>query len=303
MAANEAIRIIVFGDHRRPLWFDPRSRNESARRRIFEAAAAARPDLILDTGDLVPHAFESSWRAFDRDAAIIYNNKSAFEAVPGNHETYGLFPRAAKPEMRMRRFLERFPRSTNKRWGARDIQYIRILLLDSNANALTAAEIDEQERFIEGAVAAADADPKITLVIAAWHHAPFTNSTAYGDDRFSGRSFLPRLRQSRKLGAIFCGHVHAYERFWFDSVSVIITGGGGAHAHRFPADHKYWRHTPAFDASAMSHLHFVELQCSDGVARATVRHLDSGVGVPHWTVGDAFEIRPRMPDSRQSSII
>lgn len=286
-------KIIVFGDHRRPIWIDPRARSMAARKVIFSAIAEERPDLVLDTGDLVPDASARSWNLFDRDRAVFDKFTIPMEAVPGNHETYGILPRSANANIRMKPFLLRFPRNTQKRWGTRDVGNIRILLLDSNVNALSEGEIGEQEKFIIESVAGAESDSNIKLMIAAWHHPPFTNTTIYGDDRFSARSFLPRLRASRKLGAIFCGHVHGYERFWVESISLVVTGGGGAHRHAFPRDHKHWRHTPAYNSYHSPHLHYVSIQFDGGAGRAVVRHLQQITPEPEWTSGDEFEIRPK----------
>lgn len=264
---------------------------------MFEAIARARPDLVLDTGDLVPGAFEASWRAFDRDVAPLRDARIPIEAVPGNHETYGVVPCSRRGRIRMAPFLARFPRAGGARWGARDLGSARLWLLDSNARALAEDERRAQEAWLDAAVAEADADPSVELVVAAWHQPPFTNTSKYGDDRFSAASFLPRLRRSKKLGAVFCGHVHGYERFYVEGVSLVVSGGGGAHAHAFPRDHARWRHTPAFDASGLPHFHYVDVEIEGARARAVTRHLALGSDgeAPRWLEGDRFDILPRAP--------
>jgi 3',5'-cyclic AMP phosphodiesterase CpdA len=287
-------RLVVFGDHRRPLWFDRlRGAGEAGRRAVLRGIEAAGADLVLDTGDLVPSASAGSWRRVDRDVAALRARGTALEAVPGNHETYGWLPRSARPRARMRRFLERFPREGGTRWGARELGSTRLLLLDSNERVLDAGEVAAQEAFLEERVAAWDADPAAALVVAAWHHPPFTNGTKYADDRFAARSFLPRLRRSRKLAAVFCGHVHAYERFRADGATFVVTGGGGARRHRFPRDPARERHTPAFDARALPHLHYVVVDLEGAIGHARARHVDLSGPEPRWIDGDAFEIRPR----------
>ncbi len=288
-------RLAVVGDHRRPIWIDRiRGSGERGRRAIFEEIGRLRPGLLLDTGDLVPSASAAAWRAFDRDIAALRAAGTGIEAVPGNHETYGVIPVSARAAVRMAPFLARFPRTAGRRFGVRDFGSTRILLLDSNARVLATEERRAQERFLEEAAAAADADPAVELLLAAWHHPPFTNGAKYGDDRFSASSFLPRLRASRKLGAVFCGHVHGYERFWSEGISLVVTGGGGARAHRFPRDAARQRHTPAFDASSLPPLHFVDVSIDGGVARAVVRHLQlPRGGAARWIEGDRFEIRAR----------
>jgi 3',5'-cyclic AMP phosphodiesterase CpdA len=295
-------RLVVFGDHRGTIWLDPRGWLDpgGARRRgraaIVEKVVSLRPDLVLDTGDLVAAGDPPHWRRCDAELAPIRAAGIPIDAVPGNHETYGWVPRSARPTRRMGEFLRRFPRVGGNRWGSRDLGSARILLLDSNARVLTRAERVEQESWLSSALAAADADPNIGLVLAAWHHPPFTNTHKYGDDRFSADSFLGRLRRSRKWGAVFCGHVHGYERFRAESVSFVVSGGGGAAAHPFPRDHARWRHTPAFDATALPHLHFVEIEIEGALARAVSHHLNLPAGPdapPRWIEGDRFEIRPR----------
>ena len=192
-------------------------------------------------------------------------------------------------------FLRRFPRVGGNRWGSRDLGSARILLLDSNARVLTRAERVEQESWLSSALAAADADPNIGLVLAAWHHPPFTNTHKYGDDRFSADSFLA-LAPLAEVGAVFCGHVHGYERFRAESVSFVVSGGGGAAAHPFPRDHARWRHTPAFDATALLAPPFRGDRDRGALARAVSHHLNLPAGPdapPRWIEGDRFEIRPR----------
>jgi 3',5'-cyclic AMP phosphodiesterase CpdA len=287
-------RFVVVGDHRWPIWLDWRGRDPRPRALLFEKIASQRPDLVLDTGDLVPDASERAWRRSDRDFVPLRNLGIPVEAVPGDHETYGWIPRSAQPASRMVPFLKRFPRDGGRRWGRRDFNDIRFLLLDSNVRVLSISEQREQESWLEREVGDAMADPGVALVIAAWHHPPFTNSTTYGDDRFTARSFLPRLRSLDKLGAVFCGHVHGYERFHVESVPMVVTGGGGAHAHRFPADHSLWRHTPAFDAGALPHYHYICVDGTGAEAFASAWHLDLAGRSPRWIAGDSFTIRPRL---------
>lgn len=293
---------IVFGDHRRAIWLDPRGRavGHVVRRELIQQIASRKPGLILHTGDLVPSAFDRAWRRLDQDFEPLVQyvrnagGRAAMDAVPGNHETYGILPRSADGDKRMQQFLKRFPRANSDRFGARDFGDMRILLLDSNVRVLVPAQIAKQESWLSGEVARADADPAVRLVVALWHHPPFTNTETYGDDRFTAASFLPRLRKSKKLGAVFCGHVHAYERFRVDGASFIVTGGGGAPAHKFPDDHARWRHTPAFDARSLSHYHYIAIDGAGTTHRATVHHFDPhAAGAARWTQGDSFTIEPR----------
>lgn len=290
-------RFVVIGDHRRPIWFDLRNRNERPRQLIFERIAAERPELVIDTGDLVPDASGRAWRLFDKDVEVLRSQNIKIDAVPGNHETYGWIPRSANAAERMTKFLSRFPRGTQQNWGRRDFYHIRFLLLDSNVKILTKNQVREQEDWLGREVSDAGADPNIKMVIAVWHHPPFTNTITYGDDRFTSQSFLPRLRKLKKLGAIFCGHVHAYERFWVESMSMVVTGGGGAHAHRFAGDHLKWRHTPAFDAYTLPHFHYicvdVDGAADDYILHARAVHLDLLSGAPRWIDGDRFDIHAR----------
>lgn len=301
MSGEAQCRAVVMGDHRRPIWIDILHKNDRrGRDAVLQSVRAVRPKLVVDTGDLVPAGYESCWRAADADFAALRANGVEIEAVPGNHETYGIVPRSARPRSRMPLFLQRFPREGALRWGVRDFPTprgaVRWLLLDSNESVLSPEERREQERFLEREMERADSDSAVSMAIAAWHHPPFTNCTKYGDDRYSATSFLPRLRRSRKLAAIFCGHVHGYERFYFEGVHAVVTGGGGAHAHRLQGDHRAWRHTPAFDAAELPHLHFVVLDFEGAGAVARVIHVKPGDregAEPVQMEGDRFQLRPR----------
>ncbi|MBL8696462.1 MAG: metallophosphoesterase [Planctomycetes bacterium] len=301
MSGEAPSRAVVMGDHRRPIWIDVLHKNDrSGRDAVLRAVRAARPKLVVDTGDLVPAGYESCWRAADADFAALRAAGVELEAVPGNHETYGIVPRSSRPRSRMPLFLQRFPREGGQRWGVRDFPTvcgaIRWILLDSNETVLSSAERREQERFLEREVERADGSSQVSMVLAAWHHPPFTNCTKYGDDRFSASSFLPRLRRCRKLAAIFCGHVHGYERFYVEGVHAVVTGGGGAHAHRLQADHRAWRHTPAFDAAHLPHLHFVVVDFDRAGATARAVHVRPGDregADPVQMEGDWFQLRPR----------
>lgn len=294
-----AVRVVVFGDHRRALWLDPwrvagalRGAGR-ARSAILARLAEERAALVVSTGDLVPSASAAAWARVDADLSSLRASGAVVEAVPGNHETYGWIPRSARPRSRMALFLRRFPREGGLRWGRCDAGAARFLLLDSNEKVLTGDEQRAQEVWLEREIESADRDPGVKLLFAVWHHPPFTNTTKYGDDRFSARSFLPRLRNAAKLGAVLCGHVHGYERFFAESIHFVVSGGGGARAHRFPADHARWRHTPAFDATGLPHVHYMVLEITERRAAACVWHGSVRHGETVWLPGDAFAIEPR----------
>jgi 3',5'-cyclic AMP phosphodiesterase CpdA len=261
----------VFGEFWRP-------RTDDERRAIFAQLAEEAPDFIVNTGDLVADGSDlAAWAQFDREAEALRDRRIPYIPVLGNHD---LWPH---DEQALANWFARFPFLDGRRWFNVRYGSIDLVVIDSNADALTPRQIEEQEAWYRERLAADDADPEVRLVVVALHHSPYTNSYLVGNSEWVARLFVGPARASRKARLFFTGHVHSYEHFLVDGVHFVVSGGGGAplmdvagRRGRFrdlysgPRRHHYCRVIPRDDR--------VDVQ--------VVMRGDAG----GWTIADAFSV-------------
>lgn len=83
----------------------------------------------------------------------------------------------------------------------------------------------EQIDWLEAMLATAEADPNYRLTILYLHRPLYT----LGDfsPRSSHRDALFPIIAAHRIPLVLSGHVHAYERFEYDTVTYVTTGAGG----------------------------------------------------------------------------
>jgi acid phosphatase type 7 len=105
----------------------------------------------------------------------------------------------------------------------------------------------------------------------AFHHAPYHSSNKKKDEIYM-QAIAPILEVGR-VNAVFCGHVHNYQRTRFEiqKPTYFVTGAGGAELYdqKIAADPSKWRH---FTATYLPGYSFTGLEV-DGT-KAIVRQID-----------------------------
>ncbi len=182
--------------------------------------AAADPDLVLHTGDLVTRGGrDAEWGEFFRAATPI-TRRAMLVPVLGNHDLdYG------DPAPLLRHFALPDDRTYFAfTWGN-----VRFVGLDSEV-AVTDGEgapDAEQLEWLRGELKAARIDPRIAHVVAFVHKGPYSGHPSRSGN-IGLRTHLPELRAAG-LSLIVSGHDHYYERgVDAHGLPYLVLGGGGA---------------------------------------------------------------------------
>lgn len=172
-------------------------------------------------GDVVSLGYsKKKWRSVDRFLDTCRKEGTHVYGILGNHEILG---RRKKGELN---FAKRFPRSV--RTGYVTIaDSVAVVLLNSNFNALSAADLAKQRSWYEEVLGALDKTDSIRAVIVACHHAPFSNSKVVGSSARVQQYFVPAYLQSKKAKLFITGHAHAFEHFVRQGKDFVVIGGGG----------------------------------------------------------------------------
>jgi Icc-related predicted phosphoesterase len=100
------------------------------------------------------------------------------------------------------------------RWGIHEWGPLDIVVLDS-----TQVDSEEQLAFFDAAMAGSE-DPTIVV----FHHPPYSCGSHGGTEAIR-ENWVARFDDDVFL--VLSGHEHNYQRFEFDGVSYVVTGGGG----------------------------------------------------------------------------
>lgn len=276
------ICFLLCGDTRRAMepW---RSNTDRMRREVIRKIVQLHPRFVLNCGDLVHKGWsENAWREFDRLTEPIRKAGIRYLPALGNHD-YGSSARA------LENFFMRFPGLQGKRWYRYDVGWLRLLILDSNFDELEGLAVEQQEWLLEN-LKAAEADPRVRLVLLVAHHPPYTNSS-HSPSLEVRRRFVRPARRFRKVRGMICGHVHSYERFEIEGWTFVVSGGGGAPLHKIKTDPEDWRTVPSFRGPEQIGHHVIECRLDGDGIQCTVHELLPGVEPFRWTVLDRFRIR------------
>lgn len=192
--------------------------------------AAADPDLVVHTGDLVTRGErDHEWAAFFEAAAPILR-RAPLIPVLGNHDLDGDDPG---------RFFDHFTEPRERVYFAATWGNVRFLALDSEIAVVDGegAPNAAQLEWMKAELARAAADPAIAHVVAFIHKGPYSGHPSRSGN-LGLRAHLPALRAAG-LSLIISGHDHYYER-GTDAAGLpyLVLGGGGAplYATRGPGE-------------------------------------------------------------------
>ena len=201
---SRSLRFAAFGDTRT---------GHTTHRRVIGQIIQWDPDLAIHMGDLISHGgVLQEWQTFfDIEDPLL--RRTALLPVLGNHE--GNHPL----------FFDLFYLPGNERWFGLEIAgaYFIALQLDGYSNF---DEGSEQYNWLKSRLEEHASD-----WVFVWGHYP--PHSAYGEDphEVEVRSELTPLFEAYGVDIVFSGHHHDYQRFVFDDVTYVVTGGGGAEIH------------------------------------------------------------------------
>ena len=212
--ADQPFRFVVYGDTRT---------GAEVHRQVTAAIAASGADIVFHTGDLVGAGRDYGlWDTefFEPAAGLLLSTPVV--PVLGNHEYSGAGPPW---------FFYFFGRPLNEGWFAVTRGIVRFIGLDTNVDYSAGSAQDEWLMRELQSAAYRDA----TWHIAIFHHPPFTGTIGHSDDA-TVRSRLVPLFEQYAVDAVFSGHSHAYERYTYNGIQYVVTGGGGAPLYGLVAD-------------------------------------------------------------------
>jgi 3',5'-cyclic AMP phosphodiesterase CpdA len=222
--------IVFVSDTQAPMFFEKLrllvDRNEEATARILDRISLG-PNLaaVFMLGDITSSASsDDKWRPIDEFLGRMRKGGVPVYAALGNHD---YFWSTAKALANYRtRFLE-----LSSLWYAVSLGPVRVIVLNSNFDKMTAAERADQVAFYDKALAQAEADPGIKGVIVCCHHSPYTNSRINDPSAEVQAVFVPPFLKSKKCLLFLSGHSHAAEHFVREGKTFLVLGGGGGLLH------------------------------------------------------------------------
>ncbi len=250
--AGQPFRFVVYGDTRT---------NTEVHRQVAAAITGSGPDLVFHTGDLVGAGRNYGiWGAefFEPAAGLMLSTPVL--PVLGNHEYGGAGPLW---------FFYFFDRPPNEGWFATTCSNVRFLGLDTNVDySPGSAQCEWLVQELQSA-----AYRNATWHIAIFHHPPFTSTAGHPDDATVQRQLVPLFEQYG-VDAVFSGHNHVYERYFYNGIHYVVTGGGGAPLYGLAADT-----VPPVRQSGLSAFHYcvVDVDPAAGTLTIAATNLDGQV--------------------------
>lgn len=287
---RQGATLVVVGDLQRTskleMW---REQNDAEREVVVAGIAAAAPDLLVVTGDLVfDGGSEAEWSRLDG----LLGPLRATPAITafGNHEYWQ--GRAAAEE----NVFARFPIVARRHWYALSFGPLRLVVLDSNERELGATDWEAQLTWLDATLAASDADASTRGVLLVMHHPPYTNSTVTGDEENVQRAFVPPFLHAKKTLAMLCGHVHNYERYVREGKTFVVSGGGGGPRAALATGASRRHPDDLFDGPSLRDFHFTIYTPTEHGVEAEVRGVPKGGTALH--VMDRFVLPWSVTESR-----
>lgn len=173
---------------------------------IFNRLQATSTDYLLHLGDHVhTEAPASAWSTY---AAIVAGFSFDVIPVPGNHDD-------------MTEYLDLFPGRDCYYEQIRDVMFIMVDVT-ATVDRPPCGSYSVQQAMIDEAVA----QGALFNVVA--FHVPGISTGMRGTNECALSEII---RYSDEIDLVLNGHVHAYERFDYGGLPIIVTGGGGGFPH------------------------------------------------------------------------
>lgn len=200
------LRFVVYGDTRT---------HDDIHAAVVRAVVAAKPALLLQTGDLVAHGDNpTEWKKFDEIIAPIREGGIAYYPARGNHDV------RSNGEYE-KRVTQPFRPGGDKLNYAFDAGNLRFLAINTVTEDRKSA-VDK--KWVESELAQAEKDGK--FVIPFFHIAIFSIGHHGSDPAL--QPVLHALFKKYHVRLVFQGHDHNYYHTTRDGITYVVTGGGGA---------------------------------------------------------------------------
>ncbi|MFI5162860.1 MAG: metallophosphoesterase family protein [Sphingobacteriales bacterium] len=218
--------VIAFAsDTQQPMWVEKillkPDHNEKATAMIFKDVDKERPTGFFILGDVVSLGYRNkTWTAVDGYIKQCTKDSIPVYATLGNHEVMFRTKRGTT------NFKARFP-MYNPAGYTEIIDSVAVVLLNSNFDKMTTAEVLAQDNWYTEMVKKLDKDAAIKFIIVGCHHSPYTNSKIVKPSMAVRQNFVPTFINSPKCILFISGHSHNFERFNMQGKCFLVIGGGG----------------------------------------------------------------------------
>jgi hypothetical protein len=224
VSPQQELRILVYGDMRFTDPADTKDTNPRARKWLAEKVGTEHADAMLITGDVPFHGSDPrDWEVFEREASSWARGDRVYPTV-GNHEL------RLKPHAGQVNWAAAFPHLKGNSFYSVLLGNVFIVNLNSTEPLWpTGEQADWLREQLEHIPAQAD-------FVLLQMHVPLIADTQSefianipAPEGVALRRYLEAraLTARQKFIAVY-GHIHNYERFEFNGITHIISGGGGA---------------------------------------------------------------------------
>ncbi|MBI4244366.1 MAG: metallophosphoesterase [Planctomycetes bacterium] len=275
------VKFVIMGDsrHKLGLEFGKDEIPYTFRQKIPDKIHSTNPHFIVHNGDLVGIGSSSSdWKKFDTEYSFVWKDQIPIYPVLGNHE-YKYDVRNA-----MRNFFGRFKGLNAQKDYIFKVGHAAFVILDSNFSYKTEKELQTQSKWYLKTLNMLQADNKITLISVCCHHTPFTNSTVHSDNKAVLEKFFRPLSKITKAKIFIAGHVHSYEKFYSDNITIIVTGGAGAPLYKLSPDSNH-KDVSKWKGERGNNFLYCEL------FKDKISFIVYGLDNDTWEVKEEFEIK------------
>lgn len=221
---EQDLRILVYGDTRFTSPSNTRDTNPRARKWLAEKVGTEHADAMLITGDIPFHGSNRrDWDVFEKEAASWARSPRVYPTV-GNHELR-LVPRQGQVN-----FAAAFPQLQGNRFYSVLLGNVFIVTLNSTEPLWPSGQQADWLRSQLDHI-----PPQADFVIFSMHipliadtQSEFIANIPAPESVELRRYLEARALTARQKFVVVNGHIHNYERFEFNGITHIISGGGGA---------------------------------------------------------------------------
>jgi hypothetical protein len=224
VSPQQELRILVYGDTRFTDPVNTKDTNPRARKWLAEKVGGEHTDAMVITGDVPFHGSDPrDWAVFEREASSWARGLRVYPTI-GNHEL------RLKPRPGQVNFFAAFPQLKGNSFYSVLLGNVFIVNLNSTEPMWP---VGQQADWLRGQL---DHIPVQADFVIFSMHVPLiadTQSEFIANIPSPEAVVLRRYLEARALTArqkfiAVYGHIHNYERFEYNGITHIISGGGGA---------------------------------------------------------------------------
>jgi acid phosphatase type 7 len=224
ISADQSLRILVYGDMRFTDPANTKDTNPRARKWLAEKVGTEHADAMLITGDVPFHGSDPrDWKVFEQEASSWARGPRVYPTI-GNHEL------RLKPRPGQVNWAAAFPHLEGN--GFYSVLLGNVFIVNLNS-VEPMWPVGQQADWLRGQL---DHIPAQADFVVFSMHIPLiadTQSEFIANIPSPDSVVLRRYLEARALTArqkfiAVYGHIHNYERFEYNGITHIISGGGGA---------------------------------------------------------------------------